>query len=58
MVGKKISLVLDLCINLKFFFLFTVSVGLPFTLLFEHHRDFIEQVHRLGRVRDPRRGTR
>jgi len=29
-----------------------------FLLLSNHHRDFLQQIHRLGRVCDPRRRTR
>jgi hypothetical protein len=56
MGGKNVSLVLDLYIDVKYY-----VPQLPrdyMLLLSNHHRDFVQQIHRLGRVCDPSCGTR
>lgn len=57
MGGKYVSLILDLYIDVEYY---VPQLPRDYTLLLlsNHHRDFIQQIHRLGRVCDPSCGTR
>jgi hypothetical protein len=55
--GKKITLVLDLCIDV-IYHVPQSPRGYTFLLLSNHHRDLVQQIHGLGWICDPRRRTR
>lgn len=57
MGGKYVSLILDLYIDVDHY-IRQLPRDHTLLLLFNHHRDFVQQIHRLGRVCDPSCSTR